>query len=153
MTDVFFFSIDCVVKASPACKRAVLETVEALRKQGHECVELDVGSYGEYNCVTAPDLEAFMHHLQLHVRSPCSALFLQRMVIRLCSLIWDLIRRSVYCCPYAHLNTHGVVQDESLFLVTLGPSLPCWCYCHFCLRLTRFCSPHRVSAQIWCLGR
>ena len=32
-------SSDAVVKASPACKRAVLETVEALRKQGHECVE------------------------------------------------------------------------------------------------------------------
>ena len=25
-----------------ACKRAVLETVEALRKEGHECVEVDV---------------------------------------------------------------------------------------------------------------
>jgi amidase len=34
--------IDHYVKASPACKRAVLETVEALRKQGHECVEFDL---------------------------------------------------------------------------------------------------------------
>ena len=32
---------DGVVKASPACHRAVLETVEALRKVGHECVEID----------------------------------------------------------------------------------------------------------------
>jgi amidase len=36
------FSIDGYVKASPACARAVLETVEALRKKGHECVEFDV---------------------------------------------------------------------------------------------------------------
>jgi hypothetical protein len=29
-----------VVKGSPACQRAVLETVEALRKAGHVCVEI-----------------------------------------------------------------------------------------------------------------
>lgn len=33
---------DHYVKASPACKRAVLETVEALRKEGHECIEFKV---------------------------------------------------------------------------------------------------------------
>jgi len=33
---------DGYAKASPACARAVLETVEALRKEGHECVEFDV---------------------------------------------------------------------------------------------------------------
>ncbi|KAI9509118.1 amidase [Russula earlei] len=32
---------DGVVKGSPACHRAVLETVEALRKVGHECVEIE----------------------------------------------------------------------------------------------------------------
>ena len=32
---------DGVVKGSPACHRAVLETVEALRKAGHECVDID----------------------------------------------------------------------------------------------------------------
>ncbi|KAJ3572368.1 hypothetical protein NP233_g3128 [Leucocoprinus birnbaumii] len=35
---------DGFVKASPACKRAVLETVEALRKEGHECVEIELPS-------------------------------------------------------------------------------------------------------------
>ncbi|KAF8957476.1 amidase [Flammula alnicola] len=30
------------IKASPACKRAVLETVEALRDAGHECVEFEL---------------------------------------------------------------------------------------------------------------
>ena len=32
---------DGVVKGSPACHRAVLETVEALREAGHECVEIE----------------------------------------------------------------------------------------------------------------
>lgn len=30
---------DGFCRASPACERAVMETVESLRKQGHECVE------------------------------------------------------------------------------------------------------------------
>jgi len=30
------------VKSSPPVERAVLETVEALRKQGHECVEFEL---------------------------------------------------------------------------------------------------------------
>jgi amidase len=32
---------DGAVKGSPACHRAVLETVDALRKEGHECVQID----------------------------------------------------------------------------------------------------------------
>ena len=32
---------DGLVKGSPACHRAVLETVEALRKAGHECIQID----------------------------------------------------------------------------------------------------------------
>jgi amidase len=38
---VYVYKTDGVVKGSPACHRAVLETVEALRKVGHECVEID----------------------------------------------------------------------------------------------------------------
>lgn len=33
--------IDGAVKGSPACHRAVLETVEALRKEGHECIQIE----------------------------------------------------------------------------------------------------------------
>jgi NADH:ubiquinone oxidoreductase subunit B-like Fe-S oxidoreductase len=33
--------VDGFVKASPANERAVLETVAALRREGHECIELD----------------------------------------------------------------------------------------------------------------
>ncbi|KAI5121616.1 hypothetical protein M0805_001147 [Coniferiporia weirii] len=36
-----YYTSDLFIKASPACKRAVLETVEALRKRGHECVEFE----------------------------------------------------------------------------------------------------------------
>jgi len=36
-----YAEIDGVVKGSPACHRAVLETVEALRKTGHDCVEIE----------------------------------------------------------------------------------------------------------------
>ena len=38
---------DLIVKASPASKRAVLETIEALKKQGHECIEFEptLGTY------------------------------------------------------------------------------------------------------------
>ncbi|KAK0466783.1 amidase signature domain-containing protein [Desarmillaria tabescens] len=36
-----YYTSDGFVKASPANKRAVLETVAALRKQGHECIEFE----------------------------------------------------------------------------------------------------------------
>ncbi|RDB20927.1 putative amidase PB8B6.03 [Hypsizygus marmoreus] len=37
-----YYTSDNYAKASPANKRAVLETVAALKKQGHECIEFDV---------------------------------------------------------------------------------------------------------------
>lgn len=36
-----YYLTDGFCRASPACERAVLETVEALRKKGHECVEFE----------------------------------------------------------------------------------------------------------------
>lgn len=36
-----YFLTDGFCKASPACERAVLMAVEALRKKGHECVEFE----------------------------------------------------------------------------------------------------------------
>jgi Asp-tRNA(Asn)/Glu-tRNA(Gln) amidotransferase A subunit family amidase len=39
-----YYLMDGLVKTSPPCKRAVLETVEALRREGHECVEFAVPS-------------------------------------------------------------------------------------------------------------
>ena len=50
-----YYLMDGLVKVSPVCKRAVLETVEALRREGHECVEFDVpsrrGCTSEINCL------------------------------------------------------------------------------------------------------
>ncbi|KAF9054357.1 amidase [Panaeolus papilionaceus] len=37
-----YYTSDNYIKASPACKRAVLETVDVLRKAGHECVEFEL---------------------------------------------------------------------------------------------------------------
>lgn len=54
-----------MVKASPACKRAVLETVEALKKQGHECVEIE-SPISEFSLV-------FLH--QKHTYRPLHAVF------------------------------------------------------------------------------
>ncbi|KAF8733457.1 hypothetical protein AX14_003820 [Amanita brunnescens Koide BX004] len=39
---VGYFTSDGFVKASPACQRAVLEAVDALRRQGHECIEVEI---------------------------------------------------------------------------------------------------------------
>jgi len=39
----YYFN-DGMARATPACCRAVSETVEALRKQGHECVEFELPS-------------------------------------------------------------------------------------------------------------
>ncbi|KAF7320523.1 hypothetical protein HMN09_00136000 [Mycena chlorophos] len=38
----FGYYTDIYIKSSPATKRAVLETIDALRKQGHECVEIEI---------------------------------------------------------------------------------------------------------------
>ncbi|KAF8312351.1 amidase signature enzyme [Clavulina sp. PMI_390] len=42
-----YYVSDGVVKASPACQRAVMESVEALRKAGHECVPFTPPSVDE----------------------------------------------------------------------------------------------------------
>ncbi|KAF8920609.1 amidase signature domain-containing protein [Mucidula mucida] len=42
-----YYTSDGFIKASPATKRAVLETVEELRKQGHECIEFTPPSVHE----------------------------------------------------------------------------------------------------------
>jgi len=39
-----FYFDDGMARVTPACYRAVSETVEALRKQGHECVEFELPS-------------------------------------------------------------------------------------------------------------
>jgi amidase len=82
-----YYTSDCYIKASPACKRAVLETVEALRKQGHECIEFDL-----------PD--------------PARAF----------DIFVGLTSSDGYKTLRSHLGPDP--QESSLFLVTLGPTLP-----------------------------
>ncbi|TDL24037.1 amidase signature enzyme [Rickenella mellea] len=40
-----YYKTDGFVKTSPACQRAVTETVAAMQKAGHECVEIDVTAF------------------------------------------------------------------------------------------------------------
>ncbi|TEB18654.1 general amidase [Coprinellus micaceus] len=51
-----YYTSDGFIKASPACKRAVLETIKALRQNGHECVEITLP-----DTATACKLYAGMH--------------------------------------------------------------------------------------------
>ncbi|KAF9453524.1 amidase signature enzyme [Macrolepiota fuliginosa MF-IS2] len=44
MSKFGYYTSDGFVKASPACKRAVLDAVKALQQQGHECVEIEIPS-------------------------------------------------------------------------------------------------------------
>ena len=45
----YYFN-DGMARITPACRRAVSETVEALRKQGHECVEFELPSRALPTC-------------------------------------------------------------------------------------------------------
>ncbi|THU99137.1 amidase signature enzyme [Dendrothele bispora CBS 962.96] len=54
-----YYSNDGFVKASPANRRAIMETVGALRKEGHECVEITVPNVPEamqiFSALTSSD--------------------------------------------------------------------------------------------------
>ena len=68
---------DGAVKGSPACHRAVLETVEALRKEGHECIEIDPPDCACQR-LTQCLLADLSFSFQLHRRSGSSLESLQR---------------------------------------------------------------------------
>ncbi|KII87208.1 hypothetical protein PLICRDRAFT_113002 [Plicaturopsis crispa FD-325 SS-3] len=90
-----YYTSDGYIKASPACKRAVLETVEALRSQGHECIEFEPPRVEQA-------FEAFV------------ALTSADGYKRLTSHLGPDPQASAYC----------FACESSLFLVTLGPRLP-----------------------------
>ena len=46
----YYFN-DGMARITPACYRAVSETVEALRKEGHECVEFELPSRVSASCL------------------------------------------------------------------------------------------------------
>ncbi|KAG2369045.1 amidase signature domain-containing protein [Suillus spraguei] len=97
-----YYLSDGMLESSPACKRAVLETVSALRKQGHECIEFT-------SPLNASAMEVFL----------------------------GLTSSDGYKKMLSHLDSDPMakpdLQEDSLFLVTLGPRLPsfvrklaCW---------------------------
>ncbi|KAN0132779.1 Amidase signature domain containing protein [Lactarius tabidus] len=74
-----YYLNDGTVKGSPACHRAVLETVEALRKAGHECFEIDSPDSAQalrlFTAITSADgYEKLTQHLGPDKKE--SALFL-----------------------------------------------------------------------------
>jgi len=85
-----YYLNDGVVKGSPACHRAVLETVEALRKAGQECIEIDPPDATEAlrlltGITSADGYEKLTEHLGPDKRE--SALFLVTLGPRLPSFV------------------------------------------------------------------
>jgi len=54
-----YYFDDGMVRTTPACRRAVSETVEALMKQGHECVEFELPSRALPACLSCPSESLF----------------------------------------------------------------------------------------------
>ncbi|CEQ40238.1 SPOSA6832_01851, partial [Sporobolomyces salmonicolor] len=110
-----YYLTDGFCHASPACERAVLETVEALRKQGHECVEF-----------TPPSpIEAMELFVALTSAGGCSCLSHPPSPVfrRLPPPLTDS-SHPVAADETLLAGLRGDPQEASLWLVTLGPSLP-----------------------------
>ncbi|KAG8852243.1 hypothetical protein FRB96_008889 [Tulasnella sp. 330] len=70
-----YYKSDALVRASPAVQRAVQETVDALRKQGHECVEFVVPDMMEaikifMGLISADKFKMMFSHLGKDPRDP-----------------------------------------------------------------------------------
>jgi Asp-tRNA(Asn)/Glu-tRNA(Gln) amidotransferase A subunit family amidase len=116
-----------VVKASPACHRAVLETVEALRKAGHECVEINPpdGAYSTKLTLLLPvkaDLSRFAATEALRLFTALVSADGYENLTR--HLGPDKQVRPSICSPAASHAKHRLYQESALFLLTLGPRLP-----------------------------
>lgn len=97
-----YYTTDGFCRASPASRRAVLESVEALRKLGHECVEFEPVSRASPPAVQ-------------HRADACAA-------FRGMEIFVALTSAGGYKALLA--NLHGDPQDPSLFLTTLGVKIP-----------------------------
>ena len=118
-------SSDDYIKASPACARAVLETVEALRKAGHDCVEFNfpggtipsILSSNQPNNTLAASIacDLFVALTSADGYKTLLSHLGPDAKVWWCStgLLWNLLIRVCW------------VQENALFLVTLGPRLPC----------------------------
>ena len=87
----YYFN-DRMARITPACSRAVSEAVEALRKQGHECVEFELLSRTSPTCPSCVSgFSLCVQQLRKHPR--CSLLSHQRLGTRISSETKDQIQR------------------------------------------------------------
>ncbi|KAH9166728.1 amidase [Lactarius sanguifluus] len=104
-----YYLNDGVVKGSPACQRAVLETVQALRAAGHECVKIDSPDSIEVlllfcGLTSADGYETMMSHLGPDKRE--SALFIATLGPRLPTASW-VVHNLVGDTRFASFLTHS----------------------------------------------
>ncbi|VDC00957.1 unnamed protein product [Peniophora sp. CBMAI 1063] len=108
-----YYTSDHFIKASPVCRRAVLETVEALRAQGHECVGFKLPGPGYsalslFTAITSADgYQGLLRHLGPDPKE--SAMFLITLGPKLpgflrCLAAWAI---SFYDPIFAHLLTQS----------------------------------------------
>ncbi|KAJ8588246.1 amidase signature enzyme [Rhizopogon salebrosus TDB-379] len=89
-----YYLSDGMVETSPACQRAVLETVAALEKQGHECIEfaptLTIAAMEVFvGLITADGYKMLLSHLDSDPQE--SSLFLTTVGPRIPSFIRSLV--------------------------------------------------------------
>lgn len=117
-----YYLNDTAVKGSPATHRAVLETVQALRAAGHECVEIDSPDSIEAlvllcGLISADGYETMMSHLGPDKREP--ALFITTLGPRLPGFVrtaasW-VIRTFVGDSKFASFLTHSYKKTVRQF--------------------------------------
>ncbi|KAJ7646872.1 amidase signature enzyme [Roridomyces roridus] len=99
-----YHTSDGIVKASPACERAVHETVKALEREGHECVELNM------------DLMPEILNLYIQISS----------ADKYSNLVKAVGSDPLVICVVLFLRVQLIMngQDTSLALMTLVPKIP-----------------------------
>lgn len=119
-----------MVETSPACQRAVLETVAALEKQGHECIEFipHLGTVFVFILILHSDGHQAMAAMEVFV----GLLTADGYKVTLSHLKADPQASPTHECRI-YISYNPGRQESSLFLTTIGPRLPsfirkliCW---------------------------
>ena len=112
-----FFTQDGFCRTSPACERAVRETVDALRREGHECVEFAPPSA----------IEAMECFVALTSAGRCASSLSLSLSLPPCplpSLAFSLTLTPSRADETLLSHLQGDPQESSLWLATVGPKLP-----------------------------